>query len=264
LLLASIGSLRGVLFQSVVSQIPEDNIFYFINDHLDTPVMITDKNEEVVWKADFKPFGEADVTIEDVQNNFRFPGQYYDNETELHYNWHRYYNPTTGRYLTPDPIGLIGGINLYFYAIDNPVNAFDPFGLINWGAVGKGGLASIGGGFTVAGGALVSTTGVGAVGGVPAVLVGTASFSWGISQIIAGLMENELPFMGTKEAIIKGATEEGLLQDELLGLNTLTDMLATGRVHPSDIKDINSVIQNANSILNSGGTILDSVQSDCN
>ncbi|RTZ95478.1 MAG: hypothetical protein DSY90_13590, partial [Deltaproteobacteria bacterium] len=64
-----------------------------------------------------------------AENNFRFPGQYYDSETGLHYNWHRYYDPKTGRYLTPDPIGLDGGINLFVYALNNPVNFVDPWGL---------------------------------------------------------------------------------------------------------------------------------------
>ncbi len=97
-------------------------------DHLGTPQAITDEEGNIVWQADYKPFGEAAVTAGDVNNNFRFPGQYFDEETGLHYNWHRYYDPDTGRYLTPDPIGLEGGINLYSYALNNPVNLADPDG----------------------------------------------------------------------------------------------------------------------------------------
>ncbi len=61
-------------------------------------------------------------------NNFRFPGQYYDKETGLHYNWNRYYDPETGRYISPDPIGLAGGNSLYGYAGADPVNFVDPDG----------------------------------------------------------------------------------------------------------------------------------------
>ena len=116
---------------------PEEEIYYYHNDHLGTPQKMTDVNGAVVWSADYRPFGQADVTVDTVANNFRFPGQYYDQETGLHYNYFRYYSPAIGRYLTPDPIGLFFKnavayeINyLYLYANNNPVNNYDNFGLL--------------------------------------------------------------------------------------------------------------------------------------
>jgi len=86
----------------------------------------------VVWSAKYSSFGEADVDASStITNNLRFPGQYYDSETGLHYNWYRYYDPSNGRYLTPDPIGLAGGINVFGYVKNNPLKFMDPRGLIH-------------------------------------------------------------------------------------------------------------------------------------
>ena len=82
----------------------------------------------MVWKADYNPFGKASITTQGPTFNLRFPGQYYDVETGLHYNWRRYYDPATGRYITSDPIGLAGGINTYAYALSNPIGNADPTG----------------------------------------------------------------------------------------------------------------------------------------
>jgi RHS repeat-associated protein len=67
-----------------------------------------------------------------------FPGQYYDQETGLHYNYFRYYNPQTGRYITPDPIGFYGGVNLWPYVAGNPLRWIDPYGLQAGGGANSG------------------------------------------------------------------------------------------------------------------------------
>ncbi|HHG1136859.1 TPA: RHS repeat-associated core domain-containing protein, partial [Klebsiella pneumoniae] len=97
-------------------------------DHLGTPKALTDASGQVVWKASYSPFGKASITTQGPTFNLRFPGQYYDAETGLHYNWRRYYDPNTGRYITSDPIGLAGGINTYAYALSNPIGNADPTG----------------------------------------------------------------------------------------------------------------------------------------
>jgi len=84
----------------------------------------------VVWAADLAdPFALHVVGGGGLAPGLRFPGQYYQPETGLYYNYHRDYDPDTGRYLQPDPIGLAGGLNPYLYANANPLRWIDPLGL---------------------------------------------------------------------------------------------------------------------------------------
>ncbi len=108
---------------------------YYINpDQIGSPSTITNSNGVVVWRWDHDPYGRI-LPNQNPNNlgtftyNPRFPGQYYDQESGLHYNWHRFYDPTTGRYIAADPIGLAGGINLYGYVGGDPILKFDPLGL---------------------------------------------------------------------------------------------------------------------------------------
>ncbi len=105
-------------------------------DHLGTPRMITDKDQRVVWRASHKPFGQAKVDIEDITFHQRFPGQRFDIESRLHYNYFRDYDPSLGRYIQSDPIGLGDGLNTYAYVGGSPLLFSDPFGL-KGGQMGK-------------------------------------------------------------------------------------------------------------------------------
>ena len=104
---------------------------YYVNpDYLGAPQSITDKNDNTVWKWDHDPFGNGQP-IGTITYNVRFPGQYYDAETGLFYNYFRDYNPAIGRYVQSDPIGLRGGVNTYAYVGGNPVSGFDPNGIMS-------------------------------------------------------------------------------------------------------------------------------------
>jgi RHS repeat-associated protein len=118
-----------------LAKIEGANTYYYHNDHLGTPQKMTDSSGTVVWSADYKPFGEATITVSTITSNLRFPGQYYDAETGLHQNGFRTYNPPRGGYNEADPIGLTprgaqGGLNpLFVYVYNNPNKYYDPTGL---------------------------------------------------------------------------------------------------------------------------------------
>ncbi|MCF5055339.1 type IV secretion protein Rhs, partial [Pseudomonas syringae] len=103
--------------------------YHYQLDHLGTPQELTNPNGEIVWSAHYRAYGEiARLDAGKIDNPLRFQGQYFDQESGLHYNRHRYYNPDIGRYLTPDPVKLAGGINAYQY-VPNPTGWVDPLGL---------------------------------------------------------------------------------------------------------------------------------------
>ncbi len=114
---------------------PKLSTFYV--NHVGVPALGYDENGVNNWDIIQDAFGKLARTRNSngVQPThsplppFRFAGQYYDFETQLHYNWHRYYDPYTGRYLTSDPLGLEGGINTYVYSLNSPSKYTDPLGL---------------------------------------------------------------------------------------------------------------------------------------
>ena len=87
------------------------------------------KNGAVVWQGEYTAFGEAEISIAAVSNHLRFPGQYYDAESGLHQNMYRDYDPSLGRYIQADPIGLAGRRNVYGYVKNRPLYFSDPLGL---------------------------------------------------------------------------------------------------------------------------------------
>ena len=105
------------------------NLAYYHNNPVGAPTLATDRNAQIAWTGQMDPFGKVLPINPNITQNLRFPGQYFDAETGLHYNGHRYYDPEKGRYPQSDLIGLAGGINTYAYVANNPLRYTDPLGL---------------------------------------------------------------------------------------------------------------------------------------
>ena len=109
---------------------PKARYDWLHTDHLGTPILATIKEGQTSWKAIAESFGATQIIEQDIEVNLRFPGQYFDAGTGLHQNWNRDCAPGIGRSIQADPIGLAGGLNLFLYVINNPVNRIDPMGLL--------------------------------------------------------------------------------------------------------------------------------------
>ena len=126
----------------------KESLYYYHLDHLGTPLRLTDENGKVVWSMECSPFMEICSFTGEIIQPLRFPGQYYDEETGLHYNWHRYYKPDWGRYVEGDPVlkaygrgfyidlmseNVMSDFCYYLYAENNPIN----YNLFEKGAEGR-------------------------------------------------------------------------------------------------------------------------------
>jgi RHS repeat-associated protein len=98
-------------------------------DHLNRPVLMTNSLKGPVWTAVWQPWGGAHSIAGTGVLDARFPGQWYQTETGLHYNWHRSYDPAVGRYTQPDPLGFVDGPSVYGYGGGRPLIIPDYTGL---------------------------------------------------------------------------------------------------------------------------------------
>jgi RHS repeat-associated protein len=127
--------IQPVAFVHLVPEQPAE-VYYILTDYSHRPFIVANAAGAAIWASQADPFGvgapneDYDQDGINLTLNLRFPGQYFDAESGLHYNLNRYYDPTTGRYLESDPIGLKGGLNTYAYVGGNPVNFVDPEGLV--------------------------------------------------------------------------------------------------------------------------------------
>jgi len=123
----------GVLAQIGIDRARETaRIFHFHTDPVGTPLELTDEAGELAWAGKYTAWGRVErgedaALLERTEQPLRYPGQYADGGTGLHYNTFRYYDPDVGRYVSQDPIGLLGGANIYAYPT-NPTGDMDPLG----------------------------------------------------------------------------------------------------------------------------------------
>ena len=150
--------------EAVKEKVKDFSVYYYHCDQIGAPQELTDEQGHIVWAAEYKVWGRTEPlrisatgtddpdpydlnrfwpggprdlkarsssttqALNQVEQNLRFQGQYFDHESGLHYNRFRYYDPQTGRFVHQDPIGFAGGANFFEFA-PNPLGWIDPFGL---------------------------------------------------------------------------------------------------------------------------------------
>lgn len=112
---------------TLVGVFENGQMYYVHTDQIGRPVFATDSTGAVIWDASYLPFGGVEASS-GPNLDLRFPGQWFQSESGLHQNWMRDYDPTTGRYMQADPLGLVDGASVYGYATQNPGRYTDPRG----------------------------------------------------------------------------------------------------------------------------------------
>jgi RHS repeat-associated protein len=112
-------------------QINSAGLHFYHVDYQGRPREVTNESGQIVWEGQYQAYGRLTSSRGSLRQPFGFPGQYLDEESGLYYSLFRFYDPDNGRFITPDPLGLTGGLNLYNY-VDDPIHTIDPLGLAIW------------------------------------------------------------------------------------------------------------------------------------
>ncbi|WP_087895175.1 RHS repeat-associated core domain-containing protein, partial [Escherichia coli] len=109
---------------------PARKVHFYHCDHRGLPLALISTEGDTAWRGEYDEWGNQlnEENPHHLHQPYRLPGQQHDEESGLYYNRHRHYDPLQGRYITPDPIGLRGGWNMYQYPL-NPIQVIDPMGL---------------------------------------------------------------------------------------------------------------------------------------
>jgi RHS repeat-associated protein len=128
--------IHGPRVDEILAQKNNNNTLYLTRDGLGSTRELIKENGNVGQRFDYDPFGavtvmdkDGNVVSDTPKTNYLFTGREFQSESGLYNYRNRFYHPRVGRFLQPDPIGMDGGINIYTYAGDNPINKIDPLGL---------------------------------------------------------------------------------------------------------------------------------------